>query len=587
MILILGSGVAGLACALAVAEAGGHAAIVTPGALSAVESAGAVRGIDAVLAGGNTAMAQGGIAAAVGPDDTAALHAGDTVAAGVGLVDAEAAAVLTAEGAAAVRALISAGFPADRTADGALALGLEAAHSRSRIVHAGEDHTGAVLHEYLTARVLGFVGAEHIGAGRIELIERTTAVSLLNDSGAVAGAVLRDADGRLSAVRSEAVVVATGGYAGLFQRTSGHPGARGEGVVLAARAGALLADLEFVQFHPTALVGTGFLVSEAVRGAGAVLRDGSGERFMASVHPAAELAPRDVVSRTMHRLMRARGEDSVWLDATGIEREGGAGTLARRFPSITAATRAQGYDWSREPIPVAPAAHYAMGGIATDLDGRSTVPGLFAAGEAASTGVHGANRLASNSLLEGLAFGGRAGRAAVSFAAAATAGAPAWELHGDGMRELVAGARDLPARSPEIGEVRSDELERDADAGSRIGRDSGLDADPGLDTDPVSVAARDDATVRAAAEAGLGIERDAEGLRAVIELCARTPGSLAELAGLVAVAAEARTESRGAHQRSDAPSTDEAQARRRAWAPPPAPRTSPVPTLEQGSLSAC
>ena len=159
------------------------------------------------------------------------------------------------------------------------------------------------------------------------------------------------------------------------------------------------------------------------------------------------------------------------------------------------------------------------------------------------------------------------------------------------MRELVAGARDLPARSPEIGEVRSDELERDADAGSRIGRDSGrdsgLDADPGLDTDPVSVAARDDATVRAAAEAGLGIERDAEGLRAVIELCARTPGSLAELAGLVAVAAEARTESRGAHQRSDAPSTDEAQTRRQAWAPPPAPRTSPVPTLEQGSLSAC
>lgn len=563
MILILGSGVAGLACALAVAEAGGHAAIVTPGALftvegaGAVESAGAVRGIDAVLAGGNTAMAQGGIAAAVGPDDTAALHAGDTVAAGVGLVDAEAAAVLTSEGAAAVHALISAGFPADRTADGTLALGLEAAHSRSRIVHAGEDHTGAVLHEYLTARVLGFVGAERIGAGRIELIERTTAVSLLNDSGAVAGAVLRDADGRLSAVRSEAVVVATGGYAGLFQRTSGHPGARGEGVVLAARAGALFADLEFVQFHPTALVGTGFLVSEAVRGAGAVLRDGSGERFMASVHPAAELAPRDVVSRTMHRLMRARGEDSVWLDATGIEREGGAGTLARRFPSITAAARAQGYDWSREPIPVAPAAHYAMGGIATDLDGRSTVPGLFAAGEAASTGVHGANRLASNSLLEGLAFGSRAGRAAVSFAAAAATGAPAWELTGDGMRELIAGARDLPGRSPEIGEVRSGELERN------------------------------DATVRAAAEAGLGIERDAEGLRAVIELCARTPGSLAELAGLVAVAAEARTESRGAHQRSDAPSTDDAQARRQAWAPPPAPRTSPVPTLEQGSLSAC
>jgi L-aspartate oxidase len=257
--------------------------------------------------------------------------------------------------------------------------------------------------------------------------------------------------------------------------------------------------------------------------------------------------------------MRERGEDRVWLDATGIERQGGPGTLARRFPSITAAARAQGYDWARESVPVAPAAHYTMGGVATDLDGRSTVPGLFAAGEVASTGVHGANRLASNSLLEGLAFGRRAGLAAASHSLEVAAGHPAWEPCGGGISELASHADEL--RVHERGDVVA----------------------------PEGAAA--DTAVREAADAGLGIERDARGLREVAELCAETPGLLAELGGMVAASAEDRTESRGAHQRSDHPETDPAQARRKAWVLPQAARSLSIQTPAfdnaQESLASC
>lgn len=561
MMLIVGSGVAGLSCALAAAEAGAPVTLVTPGQLATHDA----------RAGGNTAMAQGGIAAAMGADDAPALHAADTVAAGVGIVDRQAATVLTADGAAAVTRLLAAGFAADRTPDGALVLGLEAAHGRARIVHAGEDRTGAALHAFLTAQVLDLVRA-----GRVELVEGAAAVSLLSDTGAVAGAVLADAAGRLSAVRADAVVLATGGYSGLYSRTSGSPAARGEGIVLAARAGALVADLEFVQFHPTALTGSGFLVSEAVRGAGAVLRDGSGERFMPGVHPDAELAPRDVVARALHRLMRDRAEECVWLDATGIEREGGPGTLARRFPSITAAALAQGFDWAQQPIPVAPAAHYAMGGIVTDLDGRSSVPGLFAAGEVATTGVHGANRLASNSLLEGLVFGRRAGRAAAEHAGATAAGRANWAMNGQGAAELVAEAEELPVSQPSGAQVQDRGATRTSD---HVGPGSGAGR-----------TARD-AEVRAAADAGLGIERDAEGLRAVAAVCAGAPGALSALAAMVAASAGARTESRGAHQRADYPQTDSSQARRLAWALPRAARLHATSDLTahtpQESLAAC
>lgn len=515
-ILVLGAGVAGMSCALAAVAEGHDVVLVTPGTLGSEHSE---------LGGGNTALAQGGIAAALGAADSAADHYADTLAAGAGIVDPSAAELLTAEGIDAVRALLAAGFAADRDATGELSLGLEAAHRRPRIVHAGGDRTGAILHAVLAARVRG-----QVGAGRIEVLESCSARSLVLDEGAVTGAVLRHDDGTLAPRRADAVVLATGGYAGLYPRTSNHAGARGEGIVLAARVGAAVADLEFVQFHPTVLAGTGELVSEAVRGDGAVLLDGAGRRFMRARHPLAELAPRDVVSREIHRVLRERGEACVWLDATGIERDRGSGTLARHFPGISAAVARSGLDWSREPIPVSPAAHYAMGGVVSDLDGRTTVPGLYAVGEVAATGVHGANRLASNSLLEGLVFGARAGRAV----GADRAGD--WSLRGAGARGLsgTALASMLPADSRGVGDGTGD------------GDGS-------------------DAAVAAALAAGLGIERDADGLRDAGRVFSSRPGAAATLASMIRISAESRTESRGAHQRSDHPETDPAQAARRAF----------------------
>ncbi|QZY51545.1 L-aspartate oxidase [Leucobacter tenebrionis] len=508
MIIVIGAGVAGLSCALAAAAAGAEVALVVPGRLrpSFEDSAAGLGGSAAGLgcAGGSTVLAQGGIAAAIGADDSPEQHLADTVAAGVGLVDAEAAGVLVDEGARIVRGLLREGFAADLDAAGRPALGLEAAHGRARIVHAGGDRTGAVLHAHLATRVLA--DAE---AGRIELIENRTAVELTSDSGVVRGAVLRSlsGDSALESRHADAVVLAMGGYAAFYERSTNPTSSRGDGVVLAARAGAVVSDLEFVQFHPTVLHGSGLLISEAVRGAGAVLRDGSGSRFMAGRHPLAELAPRDVVSREMQRAMRMRGESRLWLDATGIEREGGPGSLAARFPGITAALAEHGLDWTREPIPVSPAAHYTMGGVAADLRGRSTVPGLFVAGETASTGVHGANRLASNSLLEGLVFGRRAGLAAAAFAEKRGD----WKLDGHGMRELVSTAV------------------------------------PGV----------------IAADRGTS-----------------------PLGDMIALAAAARAESRGAHQRDDAPQTDPAQARRRGFALAFAAPSTTEPA-QQRSLAQC
>ncbi|QIM17477.1 FAD-binding protein [Leucobacter insecticola] len=517
-----------MSCALAAAGAGAQVTLVTPGACAGPGSADVLRDDPAMraLAGGNTALAQGGIAAAIGAQDSPTQHAADTVSVGVGLVDAAAADVLTVEGAAAVRALLAAGFEVDRDPSGAPRLGLEAAHEHSRIVHAGGDRTGAMLHAFLLARVL--IGVQ---AGRITLMEGRTAMSLISESGVVSGVVVQDPRGFAENLSGDAVVLATGGYAGLYPRTSNHAGARGEGVVLAARAGAAVADLEFVQFHPTVLAGSGELISEAVRGAGARLLDGAGHAFMADRHPRGDLAPRDVVSREIHRVLRERGDSCVWLDATHIERDGALagqpGTLARRFPGISAAVAARGLDWRREPIPVSPAAHYSMGGVLSDLDGRSTVPGLYAVGEVAATGVHGANRLASNSLLEGLVFGARAGRAVAGSAARAARGD--WQLRGEAARELA----------------------RNAHAASILC--------PGHDAD------RHRESVSSALAAGLGIERDAAGLAAAGEVFAQAAGPAAELAAMMQVAALERTESRGAHQRSDAPYTDPAQASRRAY----------------------
>lgn len=387
-VLVIGSGIAGLTAAL---EIGGDAGVllVTKGA----------------LAEGATLHAQGGIAAAVGPGDTAEDHARDTLAAGAGLAEEAAVRLLCEEGPAAIARLVERGVAFDRDEDGAPALGLEGAHGRPRILHAGGDATGRAIELALAAAVR---------SRGIRVLERTALADLVVQDGRVRGAQLLGADGRAREVRAGAVLLATGGAGQLFAHTTNPQVATGDGVAAAARAGAALADLELYQFHPTSLaVPGGFLVSEAVRGEGAVLRDADGRRFLPAVDPRAELAPRDVVARAIARTMAAQGGLPVRLDATGI----GGDRLRERFPTIDAAVRAAGLDWGRSPIPVTPAAHYWMGGIRTDLDGRTSLPGLLAAGECARTGVHGANRLASNSLLEGAVLGARAGAAAAADAA--------------------------------------------------------------------------------------------------------------------------------------------------------------------------
>ncbi|WP_353810387.1 L-aspartate oxidase [Agromyces sp. SYSU T00194] len=379
-VVVVGSGLAGLLAAVRAADAGHRVTVVTKGALDE----------------GSTRYAQGGIAAALFPDDSVDAHVLDTLRAGAGHCDPAAVRVLCEEGPARVRDLIRFGARFDRD-DSGLARGLEAAHSRARVVHAGGDATGAEIERALVATVR---------ARAVELVEHAMLADVLTCRGRACGVRLL-VDGQLVDRPADAVVLATGGTGQLFGRTTNPAVATGDGIAAAWRAGARVADLEFTQFHPTALAAPGTpLVSEAVRGEGAVLRDAAGERFMPSRHPLAELAPRDVVAREVAAAMRRHGGAPALLDATAL----GGAFLARRFPGIDAATRAAGYDWSREPIPVTPAAHYAMGGIATDLWGRTSVPGLFAVGECARTGVHGANRLASNSLLEAAVFADRAAR---------------------------------------------------------------------------------------------------------------------------------------------------------------------------------
>jgi len=512
-VLVIGAGAAGASAALAAAGHGADVLVVTAG--RADDSA--------------TACAQGGIAAAIGADDSVESHARDTLAAGAGLCDPSAVEVLVREGAARVGELLAAGFPADRDASGAVALGLEAAHERARIVHAGGDRTGAALASWLLDRV---------EAAGIELRERTRLVELVVQDDVVTGAIV-EADGRLTVIDADAVVLATGGLGRLYPATSNPAGARGDGLLAAWDAGAELADLEFVQFHPTTLPDAGdFLVSEAVRGAGAVLVDETGRRFLLDTDPRGELAPRDVVAAAVWRRVREQGGRPVMLDATGIERDGGAGTLARRFPTIDAVIREHGLDWSRDPVPIMPAAHFAMGGVRTDLDGRTSVPGLLAAGECARTGVHGANRLASNSLLEGLVFGARAGRTA-----ALPPTAPAAPPLPGGPATLPLPVRAAALPLPERGLSERSEPKPESKGAPP----------PTLDT------------VRAAMAEGAGIERDAPGLTAAIGTLAAVRAdpaasdavhAAARLGSLVAHAALHREESRGAHRRTDFPTTD-------------------------------
>lgn len=374
--IVVGSGIAGLIAALRLSRRH-QVTLVTK----------------SELAESNTRWAQGGIAAAMFPDDSAAEHAADTLRAGAGLCDGRAVEVLCSEGPARIRDLIRLGVVFDQR-NGQFARGLEAAHSRARVLHAQGDATGLSIE---TALVRALRKSD------VQVFEHAFAIDLLLREGQAAGLkILRD--GEMSELSADAVILASGGAGHMFLHTTNPAGATGDGIAIALRAGAQLADLEFYQFHPTALaVPDTFLISEAVRGEGAVLLDVQGRRFMQAMHPDAELAPRDIVARGIAMQMAAQDGRPVLLDATKL----GAEFLARRFPSIDATCRARGCDWAREPIPVTPAAHYWMGGVSSDLWGRTSIPGLFAVGEVACTGVHGANRLASNSLLESLVFAWR------------------------------------------------------------------------------------------------------------------------------------------------------------------------------------
>lgn len=491
-ILICGSGIAGCLLALHVARAGGTVQIVTKERLGA----------------GSTRRAQGGIAAAIGAGDSVAAHVRDTLEAGAGLCDPEAVRAVCAYGPACVAELSGMGVRFDGDG-GRPALGLEGAHSAPRIVHAGGDATG---HNVVEALVI----AVHTHP-LIRIAEGETAIEILVRDGRAFGLRSLGPDGTERVRQGRAVALATGGMGHLFAHTTNPPGATADGLALAARAGAALVDLEMVQFHPTALAlgdGPRALVSEAVRGAGAVLRDRRGRRFIDGSGGLDELGPRDAVARAIYRQARADGVDPV-LDLSHLD----PADVHRRFPTISAVCAEHGLDLARDPIPVSPAAHYAMGGVLTDIAGRSTLPGLLALGECASTGAHGANRLASNGLLEA-AFMARRGADALMSRGAAWPEGP------------VATAR----RAPRI-----------ADLGAARG------------------------ALQTAMWTGAGLERDAgsiAGARRIvreIEPDDLETANLALIGDRLLASAGLRTESRGAHFRSDHPSTDPGQARRIAW----------------------
>jgi L-aspartate oxidase len=387
-LIVVGAGAAGLYASLTAAREGARVALVSARPLAETASY----------------WAQGGLAAALAPDDTPEQHEQDTVDAGRGIVRRSAARVLCAEAPERFRDLEALGIRFDADRHGNLALGLEGGHSRRRVAHAGGSATGRRI-----LRELSAVVAEH---PRIEVLEGRRAAALRLDGNRRCAGLDTDAGQELAA---RAVVLATGGAAALWSRTTNPPGSFGSGLLLARAAAATLADLEFVQFHPTAVTGVagreGFLVTEAIRGEGATLHDGAGERFVD------ELAPRDQVARAIRAAMDLRGEPCVYLDMRSVD--------PGRFPNVIEALREAGLDPMLELVPVAPAAHYVMGGIATDLEGRTDVGGLYAVGECACTGLHGANRLASNSLSECFVFGYRAARAGLAGPPSSTPSAPA------------------------------------------------------------------------------------------------------------------------------------------------------------------
>ncbi len=509
-VLIIGSGIAALRAAIAL-EGAGDVLILTK----------------ADPREGNTGYAQGGIAAAVGPDDSPATHRDDTLAAGDGLCDARAVTVLVEDGPRYVRELLEWGAAFDRDPDGRPSLAIEGAHSVRRVLHA-HDATGREIGRVLWERVSRMPSVRVHANGR--------AVAAIIEGGRCAGVRFLQQDGTIGSVRAACTLCATGGAGQVYRETTNPPVATGDGVAIAYLAGAAVADLEFVQFHPTALHVKGqprFLLSEALRGEGARLLNANGEAFMMRIDPMGDLAPRDRVSRGIAR-ERDRTGGEVYLSLAHLD----PGFVHARFPLISEACRRAGLDLARDPIPVGPAAHYVMGGVVTDLDGRTSIPGLFAAGEVACTGVHGANRLASNSLLEGLVFGARAGLA----------------MRADPVRPFdpaVAASFDRAERSVEA-DVRGEESTA-AEVQDLMWRDVGLFRDAA----PLTSAVRrlDAAWQQSAARA----EARADGLSAddwrVI--------SLVTVGRLIARAALRREESRGGHFRLDYPERDDQRWQRR------------------------
>jgi L-aspartate oxidase len=523
----------------------------------------------AELAESNTKYAQGGIAAALFPDDSAASHIADTLSAGAGLCDPAAVEVLCTEGPQRVRDLIALGVEFDRDAAGELARGHEAAHSARRVIHAGGDATGLAIEVALLRAVRALAVEVHEFTFMRELV-----VAHDDDdhrgvrTGRVVGIDAVGPSGQTFRIDADAVVLASGGAGQLYRHTTNPAVTTGDGIAAAWRAGAELADVEFYQFHPTALAVPGSpLISEAVRGEGAVLLDQAGRRFMFDVHPDGELAPRDVVARGIAEAMARQGGAPVLLDATALERDKGAGFLATRFPSITRVTLETGFDWTREPVPVTPAAHYWMGGIRTDLHGRTNLAGLYAVGEAACTGVHGANRLASNSLLESLVFAWRAVDALDGVAGGS--GGETRASRDSVSTLLAAGFETPPAAAPQpAGGV------------------------PTAGTHPVGGVPAATTPTRQEIQnlmwAAVGLERDAVALRAALDtlhgwkvtgttLPELEDRNLLDLARITAHAALVREESRGAHDRSDAPETREEWRHSLVWTLQPAIAAEEVP----------
>jgi L-aspartate oxidase len=540
-LLVLGSGVAGLSAAVQAAESHGlRTGVITKGGLDLA----------------TTRWAQGGVAAALSGDaEEIDLHLADTLAAGAGLCDVDAVRVLVDEGPRRVEELIALGAEFDRDERGNLELAREGGHSVARVVHAGGAATGAEIERALVAAVRLTAAVLH---------EHTFALDLIVEDGACAGVRAVTPDGQVHDVRARNVLLATGGAGQLFAITTNPAVATGDGVAMALRAGVAVADLEFFQFHPTALYHPGIprpLLSEALRGHGALLRDDQGERFVD------ELLPRDVVSRAILARMIEQGTDHVWLDATGLEH------FAERFPTINADLVAAGLDPRTDWLPVAPAAHHQCGGIVTDLSGATSLPGLWAAGETSCSGVHGANRLASNSLLEGMVFGPRAIEAvADGVRGPARSGAMRAVLgfDADDPSTMRIGGQHLLVPMPEL-------ATSGAGADSVDGRVDGR----GLGDDEVAALR---ARLQQAMSTEAGVQRSAESLARgalVVEqtldavgaahsrsLAAAEVRNLAQIARVLVAAATARTESRGTHSRLDHPATDPAQAHRLVVAPP-------------------